>query len=404
MDRQSCAGARNPASFTDLIDARFGRGGLLPAARTIASVEATAPASPLKPGWVVGLVVVYFVAAKVGLLFAAISPSASAVWPPTGIAFAACLVLGLRVWPAIFVGAFLANATTAGSVVTSLGIAAGNTLEAVVGASLIIRLAHGVRVFESVRGIFAFVAVAALGSTTISATIGVASLLLGGLLSGADAARIWLTWWLGDATGNLIVAPLLVLWAKNRSIAWSRDRLPEAVAVLGSLVLLGVVAFGRSLPAGSFPLSFLCLPPLLWAAFRFGARATATATVLMSAMAVWGHARTIGSLSPEQAEYGAGPPAGAHGDDLDHRAHRGGAGVGAPTGGPRPSAPRGNRGIFGRRDHQHDGRWRHHIVESCRRATVRMEFRRGGRPSHHAGRSGAPPRGRRRDSESRSTW
>ena len=76
----------------------------------------------------------YFVAAKVGLLFAAISPSASAVWPPTGIAFAACLVLGLRVWPAIFVGAFLANATTAGSVVTSLGIAAGNTLEAVVGA------------------------------------------------------------------------------------------------------------------------------------------------------------------------------------------------------------------------------------------------------------------------------
>ena len=161
----------------------------------IASVQASGPVSPLKLGWVVGLVALYFVAAKVGLLFAAISPSASAVWPPTGIAFAACLVLGLRVWPAIFVGAFLANATTAGSVVTSLGIAAGNTLEAVVGASLIIRLAHGVRVFESVRGIFAFVAVAALGSTTISATIGVASLLLGELLSGADAARIWLTWW-----------------------------------------------------------------------------------------------------------------------------------------------------------------------------------------------------------------
>jgi PAS domain S-box-containing protein len=246
-------------------------------------------------------VAVYFVAAKIGLLFAAISPSASAVWPPSGIAFAACLVLGLRVWPAIFLGAFLANATTTGSVATSLGIAAGNTLEAVVAASLIIRLAHGVRVFETVRGIFAFVALAALGSPTISATIGVASLLLGGHLIGADAGGIWLTWWLGDATGNLIIAPLLVLWATNPSIAWSRDRVPEAVAVLGSLVLLGVVAFGRSLPAGNFPLSFLCIPPLLWAAFRFGARATATATVLMSAMAVWGHARTIGSLSPQQA-------------------------------------------------------------------------------------------------------
>src|SRR5258705_8133835 len=139
---------------------------------------------------VAGLAILYFVAAKLGLLLAAISPSAAPVWPPTGIAFAACLVLGYRVWPAIFAGALLANVTTAGSVGTSLAIAAGNTLEALVGAYLVNRLANGPRVFESARDIFAFVGLAALASTTISATIGLTSLSLGGYAQWAAFAPI----------------------------------------------------------------------------------------------------------------------------------------------------------------------------------------------------------------------
>ena len=148
-------------------------------------------------GVVAGLAVLYFAAAKLGLLLAAISPSATPVWPPTGIAFAACLVLGYRVWPAIFVGAFLANLTTAGSVGTSLAIAAGNTLEALAGAYLVNRLANGPRVFDRARDIFAFVGLAALASTTISATIGLTSLSLAGYARWAEFAPIWLTWWLG---------------------------------------------------------------------------------------------------------------------------------------------------------------------------------------------------------------
>src|SRR5258705_11073433 len=100
---------------------------------------------------VAGLAILYFVAAKFGLLLAAISPSASPVWPPTGIAFAACLVLGYRVWPAIFVGAFLANITTAGSGGTALAIAAGNTPGALVGGYLVTRPAHCPRVFARAR-------------------------------------------------------------------------------------------------------------------------------------------------------------------------------------------------------------------------------------------------------------
>lgn len=246
-----------------------------------------------------GVTVLYLAAAKVGLLFAAISPSATAVWPPAGIAFAACLVLGYRVWPAIFLGAFLANITTAGSVGTSFAIAAGNTLEALAGAALVTRWANGPKVFDRARDIFAFVGLAALASTTVSATIGVTSLALGGYVQWADYGPVWLTWWLGDATGELIFSPLLVLWARTRSQPWGRDQVVEAALLLCSLLVVGGGVFGRASPLGLFPLSFLCIPPLLWAAFRFGPRDTATATVLMSAIAVWGHFRILGSLSTE---------------------------------------------------------------------------------------------------------
>jgi signal transduction histidine kinase/CheY-like chemotaxis protein len=239
-------------------------------------------------GIVGGLAVLYFVAAKLGLLLAALSPSATPVWPPTGIAFAACLMLGYRVWPAIFVGAFLANVTNAGSVGTSLAIAAGNTLEALVGAYLVNRLANGPGVFDRARDIFAFVGLAALASTTVSATIGLASLTLGGYAQWAGFGPVWLTWWLGDATGNLIFAPLIVLWGRDRALPWVREQLVEAAFLLGALVLVGLVVFERSALSQSFPLDFLCLPPLLWAAFRFGPRETAAATVLLSAFATWG--------------------------------------------------------------------------------------------------------------------
>ena len=123
-------------------------------------------------GQCLGLAAVYFVAAKLGLRLAFVHASATAVWPPTGIALAVFLVLGSRVWPAIFAGAFLANITTAGSVATSLGIATGNTLEGLLGAALVSRFAEGLRAFERPRNILKFAFLAAGGATTVSATIG----------------------------------------------------------------------------------------------------------------------------------------------------------------------------------------------------------------------------------------
>src|SRR3989442_1356637 len=159
----------------------------------------------------VGLAGVYYLGAKLGLRFAYINSSVTTVWPPAGIALAAFVLLGYRVWPAILGAAFLANLTTTGALLPSIGIAIGNTAEGLLGAYLVNRFARGGRVFDRVRDIMRFTVLAALVSTIVSATIGIVSLALGGLLSWHDAPRVWLTWWLGDAVGDIVIAPGL-LW------------------------------------------------------------------------------------------------------------------------------------------------------------------------------------------------
>ena len=125
-------------------------------------------------------------------------------------------------------------------------------LEGLVGAYLVIRWANGPRVFDRARDIVAFVGLAALASTTISAAIGVTSLSLAGYAEWANYGRIWLTWWLGDATGELIFAPLLVLWARNRSPKWQRDQVLEALLLLCVLVAVGIGVFGAPHRSGIF--------------------------------------------------------------------------------------------------------------------------------------------------------
>src|SRR6266516_5646283 len=102
------------------------------------------------------LTLVYFIAGKFGLMLASLHASASPVWPPAGIALAALLVLGYRVWPAIFVGAFVVNFWTTPNVLVSLGIASGNTLEALCGAWLVNQFSAGARVFDGLQDVFKF--------------------------------------------------------------------------------------------------------------------------------------------------------------------------------------------------------------------------------------------------------
>src|SRR5436309_364996 len=233
---------------------------------------------------------VYFAAGKLGLRLAFEHASATAVWPPTGIALAAMLLYGYRVWPAIFVGAYLVNATTVGSVWTSLGIAAGNTLEGLLGVWLVRRWASGGDVFARAWDIFKFVALAGLFSTTVSATVGVTSLATAGYASWERFGAIWLTWWLGDVAGALVVTPVLVLWGTDRSMRFTRAKAFELALVLAAVVLAGIIVFDRLGFAGAsnYPLEFLCIPPLVYAAFRFGQREAATCVALLAGLAIVG--------------------------------------------------------------------------------------------------------------------
>ena len=236
---------------------------------------------------------VYFAVAKVGLMLAFVHASATTVWPPTGIALAANLVLGYRVWPGVLVGAFLANVTTGGDVASSAGVAVGNTLEGFVGAYLVNRFARGRHAFERPQDMLRFAVLAGMASTAVSATFGVTSLSLAGIARWADYGTIWLTWWLGNAGGALIVAPLLILWIGRPRVHVGPRRFLEAVFMLACVVAIAQVVFGGWLPAPlrNYPIAFLCIPFLVLIAYRFGQRETATAAFVLSGLATWGTLR-----------------------------------------------------------------------------------------------------------------
>ena len=204
------------------------------------------------------LTLVYFIAGKFGLMLASLHASASPVWPPAGIALAALLVLGYRAWPAIFVGAFLVNVTTAGNVATSLAVASGNTLEAVCGAWLVNRFAGGTTVFDRPQGVFKF-ALAAVVSAIISPAFGVTSLALAGFADWTNYGAIWLTWWLGDTTGDLLIAPLIILWSIASKRRWNRREAVEVGILLLLLFVLSEAVFcgWLTISARNYPIAFI---------------------------------------------------------------------------------------------------------------------------------------------------
>lgn len=254
---------------------------------------------------IIGLAVAYFVAGKLGLALAYHHPLAAPLWPPTGIAVAAVLLLGYRVSPGVALGAFAVNLLTlrgAGielykTIFVSLGISAGNTLEAVAGAWLVNRFAGGLGTFEQPRTVLRFAALAGVASTAISASIGLASSALGGLVPVHTAGDFWLTWWLGDMSGAILLTPFLLVWAVKQWPKIPAKRLAECAALMLLLVVTSLVAFHGWLLGWSQgdPVSFLVIPLLLWSAFRFGLRGT-TATALVAACLA-----TVGTL------HGSGP-------------------------------------------------------------------------------------------------
>ena len=227
----------------------------------------------------------YFVAGKIGLSSPFTSNNISPMWPASGVALSAVLLFRYRVWPGIAVAAFLIN-WSAIPHVAAVGLACGNTLAALTGAFLLRRLSNFDVSLSRLRDALGLIAYAALGSTMVSASVGVAFLSAsrGHPWSGAGSA--WLIYWLGDAMGILLVAPLLLTLPRLWRICCG-IRIVE-LAVL--LLLLGLVCFAifsdqRLLPIKLHVLAFAVFPFVLWAAIRFGVGGYALSTLLIAVIA-----------------------------------------------------------------------------------------------------------------------
>ena len=235
------------------------------------------------------LAAAYFIAGKLSLKLAFLNASASPVWPPSGIAIAALLLFGYRLWPGILVGAFFVNLFTTGNLVPSAGIAIGNTLESLIAAWLIHRIASGLRAFDHAYDVFRFALALAI-STLVAATIGVTTLALCGLAQWTNYPAIWITWWLGDFSGAVLFAPVLILWLGYpwRRINVVRDA--EVAILLVLLAILSEVVFGGWFAVSilNYPIAFILGPIIVWTAFRLTPRETATSLFVLAAIAIWG--------------------------------------------------------------------------------------------------------------------
>ncbi len=241
----------------------------------------------------------YLVVGKFAIHLPILHSNVSPVWPPAGIALAAFLIFGYRIWPGVLLGAFLIDVSSPATIAASIGIAAGNTLQPLLGAYFVNRFAAGCNAFERSHNVFRFAMLAGVATTAISAIFGVTSLSLAGLAPWPEYASLWLTWWLADIAGSLVVAPALVLWAKDWRFPSAPGRLFEALLLVLSVSLISMIVFGGFLVHSHEHLTFLCVLPLLWAAFRFGPREAATTCLLLSAITVWGNMRHLGPFTTE---------------------------------------------------------------------------------------------------------
>jgi len=230
----------------------------------------------------------YFAAAGISLALAIPPGYASAVWPPAGIALAAWLAFGGRIWPGIMLGAALANLGVMGTPVwVALAIGAGNAAEAAL-AGLLIRHYVGLRHrFETVAAVWKFAAIA-LGAAMLAASNGVLTLALAGQIPWNEFGAHWITWWLGDATGMIIVAPLLLCWSEPANPTSAAEKRTEYQLFTALLVLCAVCIWAVRFSADTVQkLAYMMIPLVTWAAARLDQRAVTAASFAICVVAIF---------------------------------------------------------------------------------------------------------------------
>lgn len=245
--------------------------------------------------------VVYFFTGKYGLMLDAVSGQASFIWPPTGIALAAVLLGGLRIWPAILVAAFCVNYIQIGTPIPAcIGIAIGNTLEALVAGLLLTHFVNIDRRLNRIGDVARLFGYGAILSTLVSATIGVSSIYLAGKSSLEGFGTTWTAWWLGDMLGDLVIAPLILVGARFRPNRVSASRLAEGLLLLAGIGGAALLLFGDF--DGAFaplvrPFPFILFPFVTWASLRFGQLGNVLTVFTICAAAVWSTIHGVGPFA-----------------------------------------------------------------------------------------------------------
>ncbi len=238
--------------------------------------------------------ILYFTAGKLSLSFAFLNASVSAIWIPTAVSITAFIFYGYKIWPAIFLGSFLVNITTAGTVLTSAGISCGNTLEGVAALFLINKFLDKQNLYGSPITLIKYSLLVGLISTAISAVIGILVLTAAGMIRPGNYSLVFLAWWIGDMGSAIIFASIILLWKENE-IKWSTKKIFEAAAVLIILVITTIIIFipkviyiNLPMIINRYPFPLFTFPLFLYVAFRFGLRETTAAIVIFFSIAVAG--------------------------------------------------------------------------------------------------------------------
>lgn len=217
--------------------------------------------------------------------------------PAGGVALATTLAFGRSVWPAVATASVLTMVVASGNLLWSFTTSIGLTLAPAVSAALVDRVARGTYAFARPDTIVRFVAIVAATGAPITATTAVVATLLFGSALQADAGQLWLCWWLASLAGTLLVTPLVLLWSTTTPLAGARVwEVAESIVILAALTLVALAVFTGWFPIGvrNYPIEFLCVPFLLWAAFRLGRRTVALAAAILCGLAAWGTVREFG--------------------------------------------------------------------------------------------------------------
>ena len=242
------------------------------------------------------LAIAYGMAAKVGLMLDAVSGFASLVWPASGIALAALVIRGPKLWPGVWIGAMAANYLNGASLLAAAGVATGNTLEALVACYLLGALEFRPSL-KRVRDALLLITVAAVGSTIISASIGVGTLALAGVIPPGERFIAWRAWWVGDMIGDLVVAPMILVWSRALAKGPRASRVYESAALAAIAAITVTIVFISPLrtTVEGFSGIYLVYPVLIWAAVRFGPRGAISTGFIISAAAI---IATVGGSGP----------------------------------------------------------------------------------------------------------